>query len=564
MDKDIKNAKGMSIVLAGAAGQGIQTIELVLTKLLKQSGYNVFATKEYMSRVRGGTNSTEIRISSEPVCSYVDKIDMLFLLDENAAHRLRPGISDDTIIVGDKKEVSIDKNMVDIPFHELAKEIGSPIFANIIAAGFALGTLNIARDVMKTFLSGFLADKGEEIVAKNIQAGGKGWDLAKEKGKSLDISLGIEKDDSVAGQPGMNGSQAIALGSITGGCNFISSYPMSPSTAVLTFLAGRADKFGIIVEQAEDEISAINMGLGSWYAGARAMVTTSGGGFALMSEGLSLAGCIESPIVIHLAQRPGPATGLPTRTEQGDLELALYAGHGEFPRVIYAPGNIQDAFLCAYKAFEVADKYQVPVIILTDQFLLDSYYNAPDFPKVPEGLKNHIVMTKAGYKRYQLTALGVSERGIPGYGEGIVSVDSDEHDEGGYITEDLDIRTAMVDKRLKKGDLLKQEELEPELYEDSNYSKLIVGWGSTYHPVREAIQLKGGNGTGFLYFKQVYPLSEKIKEYWGKAEEVIVIENNATGQFEKLIKREYGLSANRHIRKYNGLPFSVEEIYVQI
>jgi len=434
MNKKLKYINEVCIVLAGEAGQGIQTIELILTKLLKAAGYNVFATKEYMSRVRGGTNSTEIRISSRPVASFVNRIDILFPFDEKAVNWLSTRISDNTIIVGDKKALAVDNEMIDIPLIELAKQIGNPIFANIIAASFTLGLLNIERDMLAQFLSEFFEDKGKDIVDQNIRAGQTGWDLGREKSKALDISFEIARNDAVANELIINGHQAVALGAIAGGCNFISSYPMSPSTGVLTFLAQHAEDFGIIVEQAEDEISAINMGLGSWYAGGRALATTSGGGFALMTEGISLAGCIESPMVIHLAQRPGPATGLPTRTEQGDLELALYSGHGEFPRVIYAPGNVQDAFLCALKAFEIADKYQVSAIILTDQFLLDSYYNVSDFPKTTEALKNYIVKTKPEYKRFQITENGISERGIPGYGEGIVCADSDEHDEGGYIT----------------------------------------------------------------------------------------------------------------------------------
>lgn len=550
----------LTIVLSGEAGQGIQTIEIILTKLLKQVGYNVFATKEYMSRVRGGTNSTEIRISSHPVASFVHKIDILFPFDNKAVEWLNTRISDKTIIIGDKKILSIEKEMIDIPFIELAKQIGNPIFTNIIAAGFIIGLLKVKEDDLVQFLSEYFIDKEKVILDKNIKAAKIGWDLGQTKSKNHDIYIEIDRNDSVKNELIMNGHQAVALGAISGGCNFVSSYPMSPSTGVLTFLAERADEFGIIVEQAEDEICAINMGLGSWYAGGRALATTSGGGFALMTEGLSLAGCIESPMVIHLAQRPGPATGLPTRTEQGDLELALYAGHGEFPRVIYTPGNIQDSFFCTHKAFEIADKYQIPVIILTDQFLLDSYYNVSDFPKTSKVLNNHIVKTKSNYKRYKLTENGISERGIPGHGEGIVCNDSDEHDEGGYITEDFNIRINMVNKRLKKGVLLKQEIIEPEFFGDNDYEKLIVGWGSTYHAIKEAISLKNDKKIGYLYFKQVYPLSEKIQEYWQKAKEVIVIENNATGQFEKLIKQQFGLFSNRNIRKYNGLPFSVEEI----
>jgi len=564
MDKKLKQRDDLSIVIAGEAGQGIETIEIILTKLLKRAGYNVFATKEYMSRVRGGTNSIEIRISSRPVACFVNRIDIVFPFDKKAIMRLKPRMTEKTLIVGDKKAFDTDERIIDIPFLDLAESIGDPIFANIIAVGFAISLLDIGQDVLLLFLSEYFSKKGKEIIDQNVRAGRIGWDLGQEKQKSLEISFEIKKDISVANEFIINGHQAISLGAITGGCNFISSYPMSPSTGVLTFMAQQGENFGIVVEQAEDEISAINMGLGSWYAGGRAMVTTSGGGFALMTEGISLAGCIESPMVIHLAQRPGPATGLPTRTEQGDLELALYAGHGEFPRVIYTPGNIQDAYLCAYKAFEMADKYQVPVIILTDQLLLDSYYNISGLPKITEEIKNHIIKTKTEYKRYQLTENGISDRGIPGYGEGIVCVDSDEHDERGYITEDFDTRIAMVDKRLKKGELLKQEILEPEFYGDPDHEKLVVGWGSTHHVILEAMRLKENNGIGYLYFKQIYPLSEIIEEYWKKSKEVIFVENNATGQFEKLIKREFGLSANRHIRKYNGLPFSVEEIFEQL
>lgn len=564
MNKTFKCKDELSIVLAGEAGQGIQTSEFILIKILKQAGYNVFATKEYMSRVRGGTNSIEIRVGSHPVSSFVNRIDILIPFDKKALDRLSPRVSDETILVGDKKTISGNKEMLDLPLSELAKKIGNSIFTNIIASGFILGLANVKPEIIEQFLSEYFSNKGKEIIDKNIQAAKTGWDLGQKKGKSKKIFFDFEQNDCIANETLMNGNQAVALGAIAGNCNFISSYPMSPSTGVLTFLAQQGEKFSIVVEQAEDEISAINMGLGSWYAGGRAMVTTSGGGFSLMCEGISLAGCIESPMVIHLAQRPGPATGLPTRTEQGDLELALYAGHGEFPRVIYTPGNIQDAFLCARKAFEIADKYQVLVIILTDQFLLDTYYNIADFPELPEACENNIVKTASGYKRYQFSKNGVSPRGIPGYGDGIVCLDSDEHDQAGYITEDFGTRVKMVNKRLKKGELLKNEILEPEFYGDKDYRKLVVAWGSTYHPIKEALQLKEEQGIGFLYYKQVYPLSDTIKAYWEKAKEVIVIENNATGQFEKLIKREYGLSADKHIRKYNGLPFSVEEIFEQL
>jgi 2-oxoglutarate ferredoxin oxidoreductase subunit alpha len=350
------------------------------------------------------------------------------------------------------------------------------------------------------------------------------------------------------------------MGAIAGGCNFIAAYPMSPSTGVLVFLAKHASQFGLIAEQAEDEIAAINMALGAWYAGARAMVSTSGGGFALMTEGVSLAGMLESPIVIHLAQRPGPATGLPTRTEQGDLELALYAGHGEFPRIILAPGRIEDAFFLTQKAFNLADKYQVPVFVLTDQYFMDSYYNMPSLDLSHARIEKHVVKTTKEYRRYELTANGISPRGIPGFGEGLVSVDSDEHDTEGHITEDLDLRTKMVDKRLTKAEVMASDAIPPELVGPKDYKTVIVGWGSTHNVINEAMQNLGRDDVAFLHFKQVYPLPKETPDFLSKAERTVIIENNATCQFGKLIKLNTGIDIENRILKYNGLSFSVKEV----
>jgi 2-oxoglutarate ferredoxin oxidoreductase subunit alpha len=358
----------------------------------------------------------------------------------------------------------------------------------------------------------------------------------------------------------LSGTELVSLGAIAGGCNFISSYPMSPSTGVLTFLSQQQEEFGIIAEQAESEICAINMSLGAFYAGARAMVTTSGGGLALMVEGLSLAGMLETPIVIHLAQRPGPATGLPTRSEQGDLLFALFAGHGEFPRIIFSPGKTEDIFDLTRKAFDLADKFQVPVIIMTDQYLLDSSFlvSSIDVSKLKN--KKYFIKTDKNYKRYKLTKDGISPRGIPGYGEGLVVVDSDEHDEEGHITEDLDFRTKIVDKRLNKMDSIKKEMEPPELIGNKNYKILVIGWGSTYYGIKETLEKLEDKRVAFLHYKQVYPLHPDTENYLKKADKTIVVENNATGQFAKLIKMETGIKIDNPILKYNGLPFGVEEI----
>ncbi len=557
--------KDLSIVLCGQAGQGIQTVEYLLTRIFKLSGYNVFATKEYMSRVRGGINSTEIRVSSGSVCAYVNRIDILIPLNKGAVGHVEKRISPQTIIMAEKETIADDfdqtrHKFIDVPFTKKASEIGNKIYSNVVAVGTVTGLFGIELQTVSEYVKKFFSSKTDDVIQKNLAAVKEGFNLGVGLADSSKIKFDINDDADIKDQILVNGAEAVALGAIAGGCNFISSYPMSPSTGVLVFLAKQAKDFGIIAEQAEDEIAAINMAIGAWYAGARAMVTTSGGGFALMTEGLSLAGILESPIVIHLAQRPGPATGLPTRTEQADLELALYAGHGEFPRILLTPGKIQDAFYLTRKAFDLAEKYQIPVFILTDQYFVDSYYNiaCPDISNI--SIEKHIITTDVDYKRYKLTDDGISPRGIPGYGKGLVAVDSDEHDEAGHITEDLGLRVEMVDKRLKKFELLKDETIPPELVGPENYKNLIVCWGSTYNVVREAVKNLGRDDTAFLHFKQVYPLPGQTSDYLKKAKRIIIVENNATSQFAKLIKLHTGIEINDRILKYDGLSFYVEEL----
>jgi 2-oxoglutarate ferredoxin oxidoreductase subunit alpha len=560
-----QNSESVSICLCGQAGQGIQTVEHLLTRIFKLAGFNVFATKEYMSRIRGGMNSTSIRISSGPVRAAARTIDILVPLNKGALQHVERNISSRTIILADKEMIGEDidqtKNKsVDVSFTGTAAEIGDKIYSNVVAVGTMAGLFGIELPMAGKYVEKFFSVKSADIVQKNLAALKKGFEFAAELIKSSKINFEIAADASVEDQVLLNGAEAVALGAIAGGCNFIASYPMSPSTGVLAFLAKHAKTFDIIAEQAEDEIAAINMGLGAWYAGARAMVTTSGGGLALMTEGISLAGILESPMVIHLAQRPGPATGLPTRTEQGDLELVIYAGHGEFPRIVFAPGTIEDAFSLTQRAFNLADKYQVPVFILTDQYFIDSYYNAavPDLSKLK--IEKHITRTEKDYRRYELTKNGVSPRGIPGFGDGLVAVDSDEHDTEGHITEDLDLRIRMVDKRLKKGDLLKKDNVPPELTGPKNYKNLIVCWGSTQNITEEALRMLGRDDAALLHFKQVYPLPEETSEYLQKADKTIIVENNATSQFAKLIRLQTGIDIDKKILKYNGLSFFVEEL----
>ncbi|MBN2077580.1 MAG: 2-oxoacid:acceptor oxidoreductase subunit alpha [Spirochaetes bacterium] len=555
----------ISIVLCGAAGQGVQTVEQLLTHAFKHSGCNLFSTKEYMSRVRGGSNSTQLRVSSRKVRACLDRIDILFPLNREALKHVEHRVTSGTIILGEQEKLlesgkMKDIEIIDIPLSTIASEIGGAIYANIIATGviaalFAIDKENIIDDLKERF-----SDGGKTVMTHNIRAVKRGYEIGSELIKAKTVSIEIGKDSDVADQIVINGGEAVGMGAIAGGCNFISSYPMTPSTSVLTFLARQSKEFGIIAEQAEDEIAAMNMAIGAWYAGARGMVTTSGGGFALMAEGLSLAGAIESPMVIHLAQRPGPATGLPTRTEQGDLDLALYAGHGEFPRVIFAPGSLEEAFELTAGAFNLADKYQVPVFILTDQYFIDSYYTIPRIDVSAFEIERHVIPTGKGYKRYALTESGVSPRGIPGNGKGLVVVDSDEHDEEGHLTEDHNIRIRMVNKRLGKRTLLAQEAILPTLSGQTKGTTTIVCWGSVLAIADEAVSRIGRSDISLVHFSQVYPLHPDTARILGEAARRVVIEGNATSQFSRILKTNAGIDIETKITKYSGLPFSVEEL----
>lgn len=556
----------ISIVLGGAAGQGVQTVETLLVQILKQEGYFVFASKEYMSRIRGGSNSTEIRLTNKKRRAYVERIDLLFALDKDVIPHLEHRIKKNTIIIGEKAKVcETECRVVDIPFTKFANELGHPIYTSTVAVGVVLGMLQAEEGAFHEYLKTHFSRKGEEIVAKNIEAAKKGYAHGRHIAFVEGIEITVPRKKENTEELLMEGIDAVGLGTLTAGCNYISSYPMSPGTGLLTFLAKEGKEFGVVVDQAEDEIAAINQGLGAWYAGARAVVTTSGGGFALMTEGMSLAGIIETPIVVHLGQRPGPATGLPTRTEQADLNLALYAGHGEFPRAIFAPGSLEESYRVMPQAFEIADKYQVPVVVLTDQYLLDSVSTVKKELLQAIPVTQHIVKTKDDYARYALAEDGVSPRGIPGFGMGLVGVDSDEHDTAAHITESHLVRLEQHGKRLRKIKGLREDALPPIVLGNTKKAKVvIVTWGSNRGVVEEALDILQDDYLAHVHFTQVYPLSPEGKKLFPKTKDIVVIENNASGQFANLLEQEYGVSVKERVLKYDGDPFSVEEVVAKL
>ncbi len=547
----------IKIVIGGEAGQGIQTISNIMSKFFLRSGYYVFTEQSYQSRIRGGHNFTQVRVSSEPVSSPDDGIDILVALNRETVdiHSSETGgiiIYDNELI----KDLSGDK-LFGVPLQKIAIEkTQNKLAVNSVACGVLAGLLDGDISILERLMREQFKDP--DIGEKNVLAVRSGYEIGKSN-RTLPFKI---TPLSQKGRLLIDGGSAVGFGAIVAGCRFLSAYPMTPGTAVMNFLAGHSKRFNIVVEQAEDEIAAINMVLGASFAGVRSMVTTSGGGFALMVEGLSLAGMTETPCVIHIGQRPGPATGLPTRTEQGELLFVINAGHGEFPRYITAPRDAEDAFYKTIKAFNLADKYQIPSIILTDQFLIDSMTTIDSLDVKDIKIERHIVTEPDNnYARHLLTSSGISPRALPGTEGILVITDSDEHDEEGHITEDLEIRKNMVEKRLKRGEYLKEDVEEPVFFGDKDSSIVLTGWGSTYGILKEAVNrlTKEGISVSLLHFSDVYPLPDKTLNSL-RDKRFISVENNATGQLAQLIRRETGINITERILKYNGRPFTPSEI----
>ncbi|MCL4537498.1 MAG: 2-oxoacid:acceptor oxidoreductase subunit alpha [Nitrospirae bacterium] len=572
-----------SIKIGGEARQGIQTIGDTLARVFSRAGYHIFTHQDYESRIRGGHNFFHIRFSDKPIMASREKIDILVALDKESIGQHENELSEYGQIIYDSatlKQKHEKSYFLDVPFVNLAVEHGgNKIMANTVATGAVLGMLGMELDILLEIIKDTFKKKGEDIIKANVNAAMAGHDYAvKECIKcSFDIRGGLvgETLSPPRGKMLIAGNDAIGLGAIASGCKFYSAYPMTPSTGIMLYVASKAKEYGIVIEQAEDEIAAINMALGASFAGVRAMTGSSGGGFALMVEGLSLAAMTETPIVIALAQRPGPATGLPTRTEQAELQFALYTSHGEFPRVIFAPGTPEQAFYLTNKAFDIAEKYQIPVFILTDQYLADSQWTFDGFDLsrikyTDYRLKGDSFKNLAEYKRHSFTDNGVSPLGVPGDAKHLVVTDSDEHDEEGHIVEDAETRIKMVNKRLfKKLPLIRKEIEPPSIYGHSNPEIVIVGWGSTYGVMKEAVdELSANWDIAMLHFSEIYPFPPTNKFNYlnvlKSAKMTICAENNATGQFARLMRAETGYTFNRLINRFDGRPFTLESLIGEI
>lgn len=564
----------ITIKIGGEAGQGIQTIGDLLSDILTSQGLYVFTNQDYESRIRGGHNFYQIRVGERELGAPKKDVDILVALDSLSINLHEGELKRDGQVLYDSRSIGkrIEKpNFLDVPFEPLAKEAQAPkVSMNVVAVGALCGMLSVDFGVMERVIGKVFSKKGDEIVKRNILAAKNGFEYAKKNCKTCSIVLPPPKRPKIQ----ISGTEAIALGAVASGLKFYSAYPMTPSTGILNVVAEHSQRFGIVVEQAEDEIAAINMVIGASFAGVRSMTATSGGGFALMVEGLSLAAMTETPVVLVLAQRPSPATGLPTRYEASDLLFALFAGHGEFPRIIFAPKDPKEALYLTNKAFDLSEKYQVPAIILSDQYLADSKwsYDSFDLTKLVYNdyrLRGDQLKKLDSYKRHRFTETGVSELAVPGESSHLVITDSDEHDEEGHISEDRINRIRMVEKRnFKKLPHIMAEMNDPIYFGDPEADVIFLSFGTISGILKEALsELAPDYKLGMFHFSEIYPIDPQrswVRSLKDGKKILISVEQNSKGQLSKYLRMETGLEIKESIRRFDGRPYTVDELREEI
>lgn len=557
------------IRFSGEQGQGVQSVAAITAQFFAGQGYRVLAVNDYASRIAGGYSYSQIRISTGHARSVTLGADLSFAISPGGVGNDLATLQKGAVLFAEASKVAEDHRaaVVDVPLSDLL-EAQERRGINTFFVGMLLALTDQPLDGLVEMLEKRFGKKGGDVVAANVVIARKGYDFAT---PLTALHRTLDKPTEILPSVVKTGSQAIALGAIAAGVTFHAGYPMAPSTAVMNTLAERSKRYGIVVEQAEDEIAAVNMAIGASCAGARAMTATSGGGLALMSEGISLAGIAETPLVLVNVQRPGPATGLPTKTAQGDLHMVQYIGHGEFTRAILTPGNAAEAFVAGQKAFYLAEKYQIPVFILSDQHLGDSLWSSDPWQVHPEFHERFLKLESTSaeptvYPRYSLADGCVSPRAVPGLTNDLTLTDSHTHDENGHITEDPDLSAAMVRKLVEKRGLVASDMTLPERYATEDASTNLVSFGSCRGVVRDACEAlrEKGLAVGHVHFSEVFPLPRvAVLKALGKAR-LIVIECNATGQFARLLRGEYGAKVFEQVLKYNGRPFYADELTAEL
>ena len=571
------NEAQIVVGIGGAAGDGVASAGNTLVLSLARQGLPVFAYNSYQSVIRGGHSWLRVRVSPEKPLNHGDQVDALIALNQDTLDRhlqeLRPGGL--ALYNGAKIKPSYESppgvRLCPLPVPELTpvyKDL--PIMQNTVAVGAVLRLMGLEFAGLESVLQSTFAKK-PKVVGVNVDAARAGYDYAGEQFKPLATQLqGTDRKWTL-----VTGNELLAMGAAFAGCKFYAAYPMSPATHVLEWFAAHAKQLSICVRQVEDEISVVNMAIGAAHMGVRAMCATSGGGFALMSEAVGLAGITETPVVIVNVMRAGPSTGVPTKTEQADLTQALGASQGDFPRIVMAPLSMSDCFGAPALAFHVAERYQCPVIILSDMLMgennetVDPAFLDTDFP-IDRG---EIVTEASGasrgepYLRFKDTLSGISPRALPGTPDHLYVAASDEHDEDSVLLTDVYTdpvrRKKMVDKRTRKMTTVLDHLPAPRLAGPADAGVTLVGWGSTWGVISEAVERLNAEGisTNHLQIKFLVPLhTQAIGAILGKSRRMIIVENNCTGQFARHLRAETGIVAQGHIRKYDGEPFEPKHV----
>lgn len=569
----------ITVKIGGEAGFGIMTTGLLLGKIATREGFHAFEYSEYPSLIRGGHNVIEIRISDEEVYSQAKTVDILVCLNLDTYNLHCGEVKEGGVIVYDADRIPQDKlkksakklSHVHVPFMKILRDNRlSTVMLNNIAIGVIMHILGADINILHSLIEENFAKKNQEIIDKNKLAAHLGYESGQ---KSLPggYKIKLSKKQNPPARLYLSGSEMIGFAAICAGCKFYAAYPMTPSSGLLHYLAQKSNQSGMVVKHAEDEISVINMALGASWTGVRSMVGTSGGGFALMVESVSLAGITETPIVIVMGQRPGPATGMPTWTEQGDLLFVVHSGHGEFPKIVLAPGDGQEAFQLTVKAFNLADKYQTPVFIMGDKCLQEGHQSIDKFKvqsrfdrdKIDRGklLSQEELLKLKEYKRYLITDDGISPRAIPGLKGSLHQSNSYEHGQDGHTTEDAQKRIDQVDKRNRKSETYLKEDFElPHLYGNKEKELTLISWGSNKAPILQAMKDSGG-AFNYLHFNHLWPLDKiKIRNILNSLKKTLLVENNSHAQFGQLLTMVTGFEIENKLLKYSGRPIYPEEI----
>lgn len=547
-----------SIVMGGEAGDGIRAAGGVLGNIFNRHGFYTFVREDYQSLIRGGHNFSQVRASSEKIWSQIEEADVVVAIDQRSIDNHESRLPDDGLLIFDADKLDYESEKArPIPLSSMVEDVeGKEIMRNSAAIGVIAYLYDLSLDVVEEVIVDTYGEKAE----KNIQLAEMGYEYAEE---NLDRIEKLEAPDR-SSSPIITGNQAISMGAAKAGLDVYLAYPMTPSTSILHFMAEHEDELGVAAAQPENEIGVINMALGSAYAGARTMIASSGGGFALMQEAFSLSGMSETPILVIECQRAGPSTGVPTYTGQADLEFALNSGHGEFPSIVLAPGDQEEAFYRTGEALNLAWKLQVPIILLSDKHLSESRMTSPiDLEKVsPEEAK---IAEDPGedYERYEITEDGISPLAFPGTPGVVNKTSSYEHDEFGWTTEEPEEIVAMQDKRKSKWDKIEEEVLEREpvnVYGDEDANVLVLAWGSTKGSILDALKLvdKPVKFVQPVYLKP-FP-TEEIADHIEQADKVVCVETNSTGQLASLVRKEVMVEVDEEILKYDMRPFNPPDL----